>query len=69
VIGFLLSTGYDADNIAGNLACVFAVGVRLFPPPDAVERHARLIGRVHLAFAALLFLTLIHFRCSFTKTD
>lgn len=71
---FLLSyKGYErADNIAGNLACLFALGVALFPtaPDGATAIAPRLIGYIHLAFAALFFLTLIYF-CLFlfTKTN
>ncbi len=67
VIGlFLLSyTGYERkDDIAGNLACVFAVGLALFPV-DAGEKGGAatnsLVGILHYAFALLLFLTLIYF--------
>jgi hypothetical protein len=53
---FLLSyKGYDNDKrdaIAGRLACIFAVGVALFPMD---------IGIVHYIFAGLLFLTLAYF--------
>lgn len=60
---FLLSCkGYDIkDAIAGHLACIFAVGVALFPMGT---------GWVHYTSAALLFLTLAYF-CLFlfTKTS
>ena len=75
VIGFFLLSyrGYErSDDIAGDLGCAFAVGVALFPttPHDAAASGARLIGYVHLAFAALFFLTLIYFSLFlFTKTD
>jgi hypothetical protein len=75
VIGFFLLSyrGYErSDDIAGDLCCVFAVGVALFPttPDGAAVSGARLIGYVHLAFAALFFLTLIYFSLFlFTKTD
>jgi hypothetical protein len=70
---FLLSTrGYDRqDEIAGILACAFAVGVALFPTtPDSNASPAQSrIGAVHLTFAALLFLTLSYFSLVlFTKT-
>jgi hypothetical protein len=62
---FLLSyKGYErSDDVAGNLACVFAVGVALFPtaPAGATAIGTRIIGYVHLAFAALFFLTLTYF--------
>ena len=75
VVGFFLLSykGYDRrDDIAGDLACVFLLGVALFPttPDGAVTSGARLIGYVHLAFSALSFLTLIYFSLYlFTKTD
>jgi hypothetical protein len=74
-IGFFLFSyeGYErADNIAGELACLFAIGVALFPttPEGATGPVAIVIGVVHLVFAGLLFLTLSYF-CIFlfTKTD
>lgn len=74
-IGFFLFSyeGYErADNIAGELACVFAIGVALFPtsPDGAAGPVADIISVVHLVFAGLLFLTLAYF-CLFlfTKTD
>lgn len=71
---FLMSTrGYDrSDEIAGRLACFFAVGVALFPttPSQNAPLRAQIIGDVHLTFAALLFLTLAFFSIVlFTKTD
>ena len=81
---FLLSTkGYpDAgpkaargpghDQIAGWLACIFAIGVALFPMapamcPTSQQKH---IGWMHWTLAALLFLTLAYFSLRlFTKTD
>ena len=72
-IGFFLLSyrGYkdSPDNVAGNLACVFAVGVTLFrTTPDSLG-DTDLVGYIHLAFAASFFLTLIYF-CLFlfTKT-
>ena len=62
---FLLSYQghHRSDNIAGNLACIFAVGVALFPiaPDGEVTRNVALIGHAHQAFASLFFLTLIFF--------
>src|SRR5579859_3357286 len=59
---FLMSyRGYDRrDAIAGNLAFVFAIGVAFIPttPLPVATTEQELIGDVHLAFAALLFLTL-----------
>jgi hypothetical protein len=71
---FLLSyKGYErADDIAGDLACIFAVGVALFPtaPLGEVSDTTRLIGHLHLIFAALFFLTLTYFSLVlFTKTN
>lgn len=67
---FLMSTkGYDKkDEIAGILACIFAVGVALFPTTPHGSPTTP-IGRTHLTFAALLFLTLAYFSLVlFTKT-
>lgn len=71
---FLLSyKGFERkDAIAGNLGCVFAVGVALFPTaPAGVSCGATHIWYcLHPIFAALLFLTLTYFSlCLFTKTD
>jgi hypothetical protein len=74
-IGFFLYSyrGYGPiDNIAGNLACVFAVVVSLFPTTadGANSSAAEIIGSVHLFFAALFFLTLSYFSLVlFTKTN
>jgi len=74
-IGFFLLSynGYaQVDNIAGNLGCVFAIGVAIFPmaPEVGPSEPARLIGIAHFAFAALFFLTLIYFSYFlFTRTD
>ena len=75
VIGFFLFAykGYErSDNIAGNLACIFAVGVALFPctPDYGATAIDHIIGYIHLAFATLFFLTLIYFSLFlFTKTN
>jgi len=67
-IGWFLAAyrGYERqDRIAGNLACVFALGVALFPntSPDW-ERT------VHLCCAGALFLVLAYFSLFlFTRTD
>ena len=71
---FLFSyRGYErSDDIAGDLACVFAIGVALFPTArdDPAAADAGLIGQLHLVFAALFFLTLMYFSLFlFTKTD
>ena len=74
-IGFFLLSyqGYErADHIAGNLACLFAVGVALFPTvKDAgAVGTERIIGSVHAGFAALFFGTLTYFSLVlFTKTN
>ena len=74
-IGFFLLSyeGYGrADDIAGNLGCVFAVIITLFPttPDISPSPEAVWIGRVHLTSAALFFLTLIYFSLFlFTKSD
>jgi len=70
---FLMSCrGYDRkDEIAGRLACVFAIGVALFPttPYLGATSRDKLIGILHLLFATLLFLTLAYFSLAlFTKT-
>ncbi|MCI0707392.1 MAG: DUF998 domain-containing protein [Ignavibacteriae bacterium] len=64
---FLLSyRGYGReDNIAGDLACIFAVGVALFPAspdwPQVPTPSQETTGTVHYLFAAALFLTLAYF--------
>ncbi len=62
---FLLSyRGYEkADDIAGNLACIFIVGVALFPttPSQVLSHTQEIIGYIHYGFAAAFFLTLAYF--------
>lgn len=62
---FLLSyRGYErSDAIAGNLACIFAIGVALFPTAPDVNAtfQQHVIGAVHIACAASLFATLAYF--------
>jgi hypothetical protein len=62
---FLLSyRGYErADDVAGNLACVFAVGLSLCPtsPPIGASATQTLVGQIHLVFASAYFLTLAYF--------
>jgi hypothetical protein len=52
------------DDIAGNLACIFALGVAFFPTapgsPEASEFPV-IIGRLHTLFTAAFFLTLAYF--------
>ena len=75
VIGFFLLSyrGYERrDDIAGDLACLFAVGVALFPTTPEVDKSsiAEIFGRVHFAFAAAFFLILTYFSlCLFTKKN
>ena len=58
-------------DIAGDLACLFAVGVALFPTaPGHPSHHAKVIGAIHVIFASLFFLTLSYFSLYlFRKTD
>ncbi len=62
--------GYDVhDNVAGTLACIFAVGTALFPT-HRTATDTDLSGTLHFVFAALFFLTLIYFALFlFTKTN
>ncbi len=54
-----------ADNIAGNLACVFALGVAIFP---TTSEH-KLVRVIHFTSAAALFITLAYFSYFlFTRT-
>ena len=75
VIGaFLFSyKGYTKlDNYAGDLACVFAIGVALCPTTPDVDASLadKIIGGAHLFFAVSLFLTLSYFSlCLFTRTN
>jgi hypothetical protein len=68
VIGWFLFTyrGYEwKDDLAGNLACLFALLVALLP--NSGETWERTI---HFSSAVLLFLTLAYFSiCLFTKSD
>ena len=68
---FLMSTrGYDLrDEIAGRLACVFAIGVAFFPtsPCDGTKRGV--IGYLHISLATLLFLTLAYFSIVAVQAD
>ena len=71
---FLMSyRGYDwRDKFAGRIAFVCALGVALFPtrPLPVATPDEKLIGGVHLTFAALLFLTLAYVSLMlFTETD
>jgi len=71
---FLMSyRGYEIwDAIAGRFAFVCAIGVALFPtsPLPVATTDEKLIGGIHLTFAALLFLTLACISLFlFIKTD
>ncbi len=74
-IGFFLISyrGYElADNIAGALAFVFALGVALFPttPEGVTSGPERTTGYIHFFFATAMFVTLIYFcLVLFVKTD
>jgi hypothetical protein len=65
--------GYErTDDVAGDFACVFAIGVAFFPTAPDLNPTARewLIGALHLSLAALFFLTLSFFSLVlFRKTD
>ncbi len=62
---FMLSyKGHERnDDIAGNLACVFSVGVAWFPTaPELNPTQQQLsVGIIHYAFATAFFLTLSYF--------
>jgi len=64
-IGVFLLTyrGYDRrDDLAGSLACVFAVGVAVFPTArKGVHAAASWVGNAHYISAALMFLILAYF--------
>jgi len=70
---FLMSYRYkEKDYIAGDLACLFAIGVALFPttPDTDPTSQARIVGDLHHLCAALFFLTLAYFSLVlFRKTD
>jgi hypothetical protein len=64
--------GYERrDDRAGDLACVFAMGVALFPTtPAAGGDSADWVGQVHIVCATLLFATLAYFSLFlFTRTS
>lgn len=68
---FMMSyRGYERkDDVAGDLACLFAIGVALCPTNSDLN-STTFMGLAHYLFAALLFLTLAYFSlCLFTKTD
>jgi len=51
------------DDLAGNLACIFALGVALFPTEPALDPtpHEKLVGTVHYMFSAAFFSMLAYF--------
>jgi hypothetical protein len=59
---FLMSyRGYERrDDVAGDIACAFALGVALFPTTPAGQATSA-TGAIHLACAAGFFLTLAYF--------
>lgn len=64
--------GYPGDTIYSKLACVFAIGIALFPtkPEGIVTNTTRIIGYFHLFFTIAFFVTLIYFSYFlFTKSD
>ncbi|WP_138380430.1 DUF998 domain-containing protein [Luteithermobacter gelatinilyticus] len=64
---FLFSyRGYERkDDLAGDLAGLFAIGIALFPtkpsPADLVTAQQQVISQIHTLFTALFFLTLAYF--------
>lgn len=72
VIGFYLLSykGYDRlDDLVGDLACVFAVGIALFPT-HVSPLDKSFSGYVHFISTVFFFLMLIYFSLFlFTKTN
>jgi hypothetical protein len=71
---FLMSyRGYERqDALAGKLACVFALGVALFPvaPLGSEIAREKTVGAVHLLCASFFFLILAYFSLVlFRKTN
>jgi len=61
---FMMSYRYEPeDDLVGDITCVFALGVALFPtaPELDASEHQRWIGGLHLFFAAGFFLCLAYF--------
>lgn len=62
---FLMSyRGYERkDDVAGDLACLFAIGIAMFPTTPDVDPSStqKIIGILHFVFAASFFLTLAYF--------
>lgn len=61
---FISYRGYERkDELAGDFACIFAIGVAFFPTTpvlNATERD-KIIGILHLIFATAFFFTLAYF--------
>lgn len=71
---FLISyRGYERkDDIAGDVACAFALGLALLPiaPDEGATQGQKIIGALHFLFAGCFFLTLAYFSLVlFRKTD
>lgn len=69
---FMMSyRGYDwKDRLTGALSCLFAIGAALFPTAgENPTPEAKIIGIVHFACAAGLFLSLAVFCKLFRKTS
>jgi hypothetical protein len=65
--------GYEReDDWAGDVACIGAIGLALFPTSAASDTSglAQVIGGFHIFFTAVFFLTLTYFALFlFTRTD
>lgn len=70
---FLFSyRGYKGDALVGDIGALAVLGVAVLPtdPPAGSPAQPAWIGQLHLALAALFFLTLITFSLIlFTRTD
>lgn len=72
-IGFFLLAykGYEPqDDIAGDIACVSAIGIAIFPTNKTGSEGFSWAAVLHYVFAAIFFFTLIYFAMVlFTKSD
>ncbi|NND44791.1 MAG: DUF998 domain-containing protein [Xanthomonadales bacterium] len=70
---FMLSyRGYErVDDRAGDLACISAIGIAVFPvAPAGANAAQEALGNLHFASALVFFLTLAYFSLVlFTKSD
>lgn len=70
---FMLSyRGYErVDDRAGDIACVSAIGIAVFPvAPAGANAAQEALGNLHFASALVFFLTLAYFSLVlFTKSD